>query len=204
MVLNSITPSERAKDVQNVDVFSEELPIERTLGVQWCVESDTFQFRVHFNDKPLTRRGIMSSVSSIFDPLGLVAPVLLMGKRILQTLCRDGYAWDDPVPEEIQAEWEKWRSDIHQLAALKIPRCYKPENFDTIKSTELHHFSDASTEGYGQCSYLRLTDEAGSVHTTLVMGKSRVTPSKPVYYSPIGAYCYCDFCERQQLPRQGT
>ncbi|XP_030843475.1 uncharacterized protein LOC115924777 [Strongylocentrotus purpuratus] len=173
-------PGVNDKDVQNVDVFSEGLPIERTLGVQWCVESDAFQFRVHFNDKPPTRRGIMSSVSSIFDPLGLVATVLLVGKRILQTLCRDGYAWDDPISEEIRSEWEKWRNDILHLASLNIPRCYKPEKFDVIKSAELHHFSDASTEGYGQCSYLRLIDDKGSVCTTLVMGKSRVTPSKPV------------------------
>ncbi|XP_038053892.1 uncharacterized protein LOC119726309 [Patiria miniata] len=122
----------------------------------------------------------MSSVSSIFDPLGLVAPVLLVGKRILQTLCRDGYAWDDPISEEIRSEWEKWRNDILHLASLNIPRCYKPEKFDVIKSAELHHFSDASTEGYGQCSYLRLIDDKGGVCTTLVMGKSRVTPSKPV------------------------
>ena len=122
----------------------------------------------------------MSSVSSIFDPLGLVAPVLLIGKRILQMLCRDGYGWDDPISEEIGAEWEKWRNDIQHLASLQIPRCYKPQNFNVIKSAELHHFSDASIDGYGQCSYLRLVDENGSVSTTLVMGKSRVSPSKPV------------------------
>lgn len=45
---------------------------------------------------------------------------------------------------------------------------------------QLHHFSDASDHGYGQCSYLRLTDDTGRVHCSFVMGKARVTPLKPV------------------------
>ena len=45
---------------------------------------------------------------------------------------------------------------------------------------ELHHFSDASQAGYGQCSYLRLLNESHQAHCSLVMGKSRVTPLKSV------------------------
>ena len=45
---------------------------------------------------------------------------------------------------------------------------------------ELHHFSDASYKGYRQCSYLWLTDERGQIHCSFVIGKSRVTPLKPV------------------------
>ena len=45
---------------------------------------------------------------------------------------------------------------------------------------ELHHFSDACQYGYDQCSYLRLVDEMQQVHCSLVMGKSRVAPMKPV------------------------
>ena len=46
------------------------------------------------------------------------------------------------------------------------------------KSYELHNFADASTSGYGQCSYLRVKDEDGNVNVSLVMGKSRVAPLK--------------------------
>ena len=45
---------------------------------------------------------------------------------------------------------------------------------------ELHHFSDASNKGYGQCSYLRLTDDQYKIHCSFVIGKSRVTPFKTV------------------------
>ena len=47
-------------------------------------------------------------------------------------------------------------------------------------TVELHHFSDASEAGYGQCSYLKITDAHGQISSSLVMAKSRVTPSQPV------------------------
>ena len=45
---------------------------------------------------------------------------------------------------------------------------------------EVHHFSDATEEGYSQCSYLRLIDEFGTIHCSLLIGKSRVSPIKYV------------------------
>ena len=67
-----------------------------------------------------------------------------------------------------------------QLERISIPWCFKPDNFDHVIRTELHHFSDASTEGYGQCSYLHLVNEDGRIHCAFVMGKSRVAPLKSV------------------------
>lgn len=47
-----------------------------------------------------------------------------------------------------------------------------------MKVRELHHFSDASLEGYGQCSYLRLVNEENQVCCYLVINKARVVPLK--------------------------
>ena len=179
-VIAKIPPEDRAKGVKDLDLHSDALPIERVLGVQWCVESDTFQFRIVLQDKPLTRRGILSTVSSVYDPLGFLAPVILIGRQILQGLCRDKSDWDDPVPEPLRHSWERWRNSLHHLEKLKIQRCYKPHTFGKLTSVQLHHFSDASDRGYGQCSYLRLTDDSGQVHCSFVMGKARVTPLKTV------------------------
>ena len=66
------------------------LPVERTLGIEWCTETDTLQFNVFLKDALTTRRGMLSIVGSIFDPLGLVSPVVLEGRRIIQELCLDG------------------------------------------------------------------------------------------------------------------
>jgi hypothetical protein len=109
-VISTISQEDRASTLKNLDLHNDRLPIERALGVYWCVESDTFQMRITLQDTPLTRRGILSTISSIYDPLGLVAPVLLVGKQLLQELCREGTDWDDPVPDQIRIRWEKWRN----------------------------------------------------------------------------------------------
>lgn len=100
-VIESIPHEDRSKDLQTLDITKDILPVEQALGVQWCIESDTLQFRVELKDQPLTRRGILSTVSSVFDPLGMLAPLILVGKTILHELCRDGADWDDKVPEPL-------------------------------------------------------------------------------------------------------
>ena len=179
-MIESIPAEDRAKGIKDLDLEHEKLPSERVLGIKWCVESDAFQFRITLKDKPFTRRGILSTVSSIYDPLGFAAPILLQGKRILQDLCKEKVEWDDPIPEELRARWEKWRSELVLLEEMKIRRCYKPNDFGKLKTIEVHHFSDASVDGYGQCSYLRLVDDKNRVHCSFLLGKARVTPLKPV------------------------
>ena len=179
-VLSSVPQEVRATDPTDHHLISDSTTIERALGVHWCIESDTLQFRIILQDKPLSRRGILSTVSSVFDPLGLVTPFILVGKRILQQLCRDGVGWDDAIPDELRSQWEKWRAELPILERLRIARCHKPQEFDEVKKAELHHFSDACQNGYGQCSYIRLVDDKNRIHCSLVMAKSRVTPLKPV------------------------
>lgn len=81
-VIKGVPEPNRANCVKELDLDLNSLPLERALGVHWCVESDSFHFSIVLQDKPFTRRGIPSTVSSIFDPLGFVAPLLLDGKSI--------------------------------------------------------------------------------------------------------------------------
>ncbi|XP_049336713.1 uncharacterized protein LOC125802504 [Astyanax mexicanus] len=177
-VLESIPPSERSADVGNLDLTFDDLPLERALGVQWDPQSDHFKFSGSLKEQPATRRGVLSTVASLYDPLGFVAPFVLNGKRILQEMCRWGTGWDDDMGDELQPRWERWRNDLAFLNQVTIPRSYTPVGFGEITKTELHHFSDASTKGYGQCSYLRFYNAKGDVHCALVIGKSRVAPTK--------------------------
>ena len=181
-VLSSIPYSEQTKNVKDLDLHAvnSTLPVQRALGVEWCVESDQFQFKVTLKNQMLTRRGILSTIASVFDPLGFIAPFVLMGKQILQEMCRDNLAWDDPLPDHLRAQWDSWLHDLVALQTIKIKRCLIPPGFGEIASTELHHFSDASTLGYGQCSYIRYVNTNKEVHCTLLFAKSRVTPLKQV------------------------
>ena len=176
-VMDSIPETER-HDMSVFDLNFKELQVERVLGVQWCIESDQFKFRLTISEKPLTRRGILSTVASIYDPLGCLAPFVLLGKLILQQMCKENCGWDSSLPCELKPQWEKWLTDLPSLEKLEVPRCYVPQNFGTVVQQELHHFSDASTIGYGQCSYVRMINEQQEVYCCLVLGKSRVAPLK--------------------------
>jgi hypothetical protein len=87
-VVQAIPSTCRAKGIQNIDLRHDNLPVERALGIVWHVESDVFKFQIELKDQPLTRRGILSTIYSVFDPLRLVSPFVLRGKMILQELCR--------------------------------------------------------------------------------------------------------------------
>lgn len=181
-VLHSVPPSERAKELQEVSL-SEELPITSTLGMRWVVDSDELSFDVSLKESHLTRRGVLSAVASIYDPLGLVAPFVLKGKMILQEACRNGIGWDDALSPSLTSRWEDWYEDRLKLKTLRFPRCYQPPDFPKITSRELHHFSDASLSGYGQCSYLKLLS-TDRVHCSLIYAKARVAPSKALTTIP--------------------
>ncbi|XP_068720766.1 uncharacterized protein [Montipora capricornis] len=181
-IIKSIRDEHRADNVKSLTLGQNKLPIDRALGVIWCIESDTFNFKIELKDKPCTRRGILSTISSIDDPLGFIAPVVLVGKKILQDICQSN-SWDEPVDDATKNRWEKWRNELCLLESLKVPRSFKPAEFGRIVSAQLHCMSDASTCEYGQCSYVRLEDESRKVHVSFVMGKARVTPKKIVSIS---------------------
>ena len=139
---------------------------------------DCFGFSIVLKDQTLTRRGVLATVASVYDPVGLLTPLVLRAKKILQEICRRGVSWDGPLPEDVRTRWEQWKLDLLRLKELQIPRCFEPKTMSQKKSYELHNFADASTPGYRQCSYLRVKDEDGNVNVSLVMGKSRDTPLK--------------------------
>lgn len=176
----AIPEKERAKEVKELNLDYDTLPVERALSVQWCVQSDAFKFRIAIQDQPLTRRGILSMVSSIYDPLGVLVPVVLKAKLILQDLCRKGLRWDDIIPAAVVMEWTKWIQELHLLEDFKVGRRVKPVDFGTVTSAQLHHFADASEVSYGTVTYLLLRNTNAQLCSAFVMGKARVAPLKPV------------------------
>ena len=98
-VLEAIPVEDHAKENKDLNLAVDPLPIERALGVMWCIENDSFRFRIELCDRPLTRRGVLSTIGSIYDPNGYIGPAILKGKQILQQMYRDKLDWDSPVPE---------------------------------------------------------------------------------------------------------
>ena len=177
-VLETIPISARAPSVLDLDLNSNVLPTERTLGVQWNMNSDMFTFKMTPKDKPFTRRGILSVTSSIYDPLGMVSPIILPAKRLLQDLCKQGLGWDEEIGGQESHCWRLWLSDLPLLSSVALPRCLRPVDWGQIQDAELHHFADASQFAYGTVSYARLVDENGHTHCSFLAGKYRLAHMK--------------------------
>jgi hypothetical protein len=137
-VIRSIPEEDRAKNLKDIDLDRDQLPIERVLGVEWAVESDQFCFKIVVKERPPTRRGILSIISSVYDPLGFVAPFLMPARILLQQLCHLKLGFDDPIPLEHKLKWEEWLNDLPKLSDFKIERCVKPPEFGTVKCAEIH------------------------------------------------------------------
>ena len=156
-------PSEdRASELCNLDLNNDTKPIQRSLGVYWDPETDTFTFKVSEGNKPFTRRGVLSVINSLFDPLGIVSPVIIKGKMLLRTMSahlknRQFGDWDEPLPEEHNTAWMEWCQSLCSLQHLKIPRSYTLIPLAKTNSIELHVFCDASVHGIAAVCYLKST-----------------------------------------------
>ena len=96
-VLESLLKTEiSSKYVNNLDLNS--LISERTLGLIRNIENDTFTSKPVINDLTDTKRGILSVLSFVFDPLGILTPSLIEAKHIIQELWREKEDWDKPIP----------------------------------------------------------------------------------------------------------
>ena len=177
-MLSAITEEDRKVGVKHQDLLTGKVPEERALGVLWNTDNHTLCFNINIKDKPLTRTGLLTMLSSTYDPLGLVSPFLMKGRKTIQELCKDSFHWDHPIPENIKQQWLKWKSNPGKLNSIKIARSFKPKNFGNVKGYSLHHFSDTSDIEYGKASYLQMVNENGKVHCCLLISISSGAPLK--------------------------
>lgn len=175
-VIESIPESERAGNAKEMN-FSQP-SIQRAMGKNWDVIIDEFTFKVTIKEKPPTRRGLLSIISSIYDPLGLVAPFVLSAKILMQELCRENLRWDDPIPNQYLMRWNVWIKELPMIENFRVSRCIKSKSLKEIASAQLHTFADVSERGYGAICYIRFEDVEGNIHCNFMIAKSRVAPLK--------------------------
>ena len=172
-VLASLDPAELARP--NLDLDMDDLPVERTLGLMWDCEKDSFYFPNSIKTRiQHTKRSVLSDISSIFDPLGLILPVVLLVRILMQDIWRSGIGWDDELPAGLLSIWTSWVASLSSLSSLHIPRCIR--RLKKPLDVQLHLFCDASEKTYGACAYLRADYGADGVELRLIMAKARVAP----------------------------
>lgn len=149
----------------------------KTLGMLWNGHSDCFTFKINekYSTKIITKRSILSEVSQIFDPLGLLSPCIIIPKMILQNIWMEKVGWDDTLPNDLRLNWLHFREELTDLNELKISRQVTCKNPVYV---EIHGFSDASTSAYGACVYAKSIDKDGNVCVRLITSKSKVAPLK--------------------------
>ncbi|XP_055584795.1 uncharacterized protein LOC129737660 [Uranotaenia lowii] len=181
-VLDGI-PSERRALQSSVELAADQTI--KTLGLHWEPASDHFRFQIrlpeHSRDVVLSKRLALSQIAQLFDPLGLVGPVIVTAKMFMQTLWSlnsdDGkpWGWDQPLPPSLTTYWQNYYAQLPVLDQLRIPRCVVLPEFESI---QLHLFSDASENAYGACAYFRSKDSSGCISVGLLTAKSKVAPLK--------------------------
>ena len=155
---------------------------EGVLGMKWDVERDALRFNVNQeqrNKEKITKRSILSTVNSIFDPVGLLTPFTVRTKILLRRIWayRPKIDWDDELPDEIERQWEEIVEDLKKIKELTFERSLTPE--DAVGLAVLVIFEDGSEQAYGTVAYIRWKTAQGYV-SRLIAAKSRIAPLKMI------------------------
>ncbi|UYV63157.1 hypothetical protein LAZ67_2003311 [Cordylochernes scorpioides] len=70
----------------------------------------------------ITKRGMLSLVAKLYDPMGWLAPVLVIGKIMIQRLWVTEKDWDAPIDGPMKEQWNKFREQLGCLRTVRIPR----------------------------------------------------------------------------------
>jgi hypothetical protein len=167
------------------------------LGVTWIPETDSLSYNLSLNFSPkrrgvhtlpdltedevpamipevLTKRLVLSQVMRVYDPMGLLSPVTIVGKILLRETWLTQLGWDDAIPAKLRNQWVRYLTTIYAANKIKYQRALKPSN--AVGKPTLVLFSDASDTAYGFAAYIRWKRSGGSVWSRLVMAKSRIAP----------------------------
>ena len=186
----------------DVGLMSTEAVGNKILGVGWDSKSDKMYIKI--GDKHLrqvkTKTDMLSWISSVYDPLGIVCPFVLRGRAFFQRVNESGIGWKDNVPQDILNEFNNWKGSILHLKTVTIPRwtsCLGME--DAL--TDLVIFCDSAATGYGMVSYARRFLKGGGTHinVSFLVAKAHVVPLQMSKIQIKNQQCHGDSIPRLEL-----
>ncbi|GFW55936.1 integrase catalytic domain-containing protein [Trichonephila clavipes] len=132
--------------------------------------------KVKISDKVnFSKRDVLSEIARLYDPLGLIGPIVTKAKIFIQELWKIKLDWSEQLPPDAMEEWMNFYQKLAKVNNFKIPRCILLPA--TIR-IEIHGFSDASERAYAAVVYIKCFNESGQSQTRLLCSKSRVAPLK--------------------------
>ena len=147
LVQESMSPGAKSASV-SLDVDNE---VHKVLGMFWNTSADIFTYHLKYNkgnpevlkgERRATKREMLRVLTSIYDPLGLLAHYIIILKILVQSLWRGGSNWDDLIDDEQQGKFVAWLSHLPEIEELQIPRCYLTEDGNwEEEEAQLHTFA---------------------------------------------------------------
>lgn len=148
----------------------------QVLGLCWKPAADNFQFTLNLaSSSVITKRSVLSTIARLFDPLGLISPVIIQAKIFIQELWTIKIDWDDPLPQHLSAKWIKFIDQLQTTSSLTFPRWLNTQSNERI---EIHGFCDASQQAVSAVIYIRTTNDQGETTSSLACSKTKVAPLK--------------------------
>lgn len=153
-------------------------PIFKALGLLFNTEEDSIAYKIRKPENPkFTRRGMLSLTASVWDPIGVLLPVIMYLRMLMQAVwvTSTGNSWDEPINDALKAKFVKFLEKMDMLSAIKIPRWT-----GTFKNSllEICGFCDASQDGYAAVLYGRTRLNNNELKISFLGARGRVTPVK--------------------------
>jgi len=131
-----IPQEDRAPDIVIDGIEKGDGSMVRALGLVYRTMTDCYTFKYDFTTpKKWTKRNILSIMSKIFDPMGLVSPYTVYGKLLYQDIClkHENAAWDTTIPKEDTKRFDAWMKDASQMNDIQIKRCLLRHKDETLQ-----------------------------------------------------------------------
>ena len=153
------------------------------LGLSWNIENDTIHFQFeHISRKKErlepTKRNLLSLLSSLFDPLGLISGVVVSMKILFQDVCKNKLGWDEVFSDDMKKRLGQCVSDLIATREICVDRCLYNTSTEKISKCYLHGFGDASKSAYCAVVYLVYHTENEEARARWIASKTRVEPLK--------------------------
>ena len=151
------------------------------LGMTWNPKDDMLQFPrkaiVIPPEVKFTKRQVLSSASSTFDPLGLISPVLVPAKKFISALWDKGFDWDEVLPDEFQQQYNEIAKEIEAASAFVTSRYL---DFDKTLPVEMHVFCDACpTTAAGCCVFFVQNEKVRFISSKVKLSSSKHARTVP-------------------------
>ena len=143
----------------------------KLLGVGWNKDEDTLVVTIPQHEEISTKRTVLRTIAKVYDPLGIVSPILLTAKILFRDICDRKLSWDGNLPDDLLKRWQNWTRNLP--TEVKIPRSIPLRKSD-ITGIELHGFADASLNGCAAVIYA-IVRQGSDVNQHILVAKSRLS-----------------------------